>query len=120
MMGVIGALRLQQVVNVVDYTILCGLVVSGGTNLITPIHFAGNIPKEGRMLITSLKFSFAAHMTPIERKILRKNAISLQLFGISSKPIRLLKHNAIYLYFGGLINFIITYLVAHPDLGKVS
>jgi hypothetical protein len=78
-MGVIGAIRLQHVVSIADYATLCVIVICGGINLITPIHFAGNIPKEGRMLITSLKCSHAARMTPTERKILRKNAISLQL-----------------------------------------
>jgi hypothetical protein len=118
MMGVIGVLRLYAVVNAIDYIVLCCLASCGGVMLFLTVHFAGNVPMEGRILIRELKFSYEAVMARNQRKYLRKSARSLQLFGLKSGPIRLLKHNAIYLYFGGLINFIVTFLVAHPDLAK--
>jgi predicted membrane channel-forming protein YqfA (hemolysin III family) len=118
MMGVVGVLRLSNVVKTVDYLCLWCLSVGGTISLLGTVHFTGNIPKECRILLEYLNFSYEPNVSPIQRKLLRKDVLSLRLFGLRSGPIRLLKHNAVYLYFGGLVNFIITFLVAHPDLGK--
>jgi hypothetical protein len=118
MMGVIGVLRLSNVVKTVDYLSLWCLSIAGTISLLGTVHFIGNIPKECRILVERLNFTYEPNVSPRQRKLLRKNVLSLQLFGLRSGPIRLMKHNAIYLYFGGLVNFIITFLVAHPDLGK--
>jgi hypothetical protein len=118
-MAVIGVLRLQSVVNLLDYATIVNVCICGGAILMGTVHFGGNLPKECRSSITELKHGYGnVPMAHRQRKLIRRNAISLQLFGLQSHPIRLLKHNAIYLYFGGLINVIVTFLVSHPDLGK--
>jgi hypothetical protein len=115
-LGVIGTIRLHGKVEHVEYIILCDISSSGGFLLLGVIHFCGNIPKGGRELLTELQFNYEAFLTSGQRKVLMRYARSLNLFGIRSGTIRLLKHNAIYLYFGALINFVVTILVANKGM----
>jgi len=118
--GTIGTLRLFQFVNAADYFILCILSICGGTALFGFIHFSGNLPFKGKRFIRGVQFSLnnATFSTTNHRKCILKKVKTLQLFGLRSDPIRLVKHNAIYLYFGAMINCIVTALVAFPALGK--
>jgi hypothetical protein len=119
MMGVVGVFRLHDVVNTVDYLSVWCLSIAGTICLIgTTVHFTGNIPKECEILFEDLNFSYERNFSSRQRKIFRKDVLSLRIFGQRCDPIKLLKHNAMYHYFGGMIDFIITFLVAYPELGK--
>jgi hypothetical protein len=116
-LGVIGSIRLYGIVKYSEYFVLCLMSICGGAVLLGIIHFCGNIPKGCRELVTDLKFNYETMITTSswERKLLRRYVRSLRLFGIRSEPIRLIKHNAIYLYFGALINCVVTFLVANSE-----
>jgi predicted membrane channel-forming protein YqfA (hemolysin III family) len=120
MMGVVGVFRLHDVVKTVDYMSIWCVSIGGTISLIGAVHFIGNIPKECGILIEDLNFSYYEpnDVSPRQRKVFRKDALCLGIFGLRCDPIRLLKHNATYHYFGGMVNFIITFLVAYPELGK--
>jgi len=120
MFGTIGVIRLYNVVDIFDYAILGVISFSGGFIVLGIIHFCGNIPMKCRTIVTHFRHNYNSSVASNrERKFLLKTALSMQLFGIRCEPIRLLKHNAIYLYFGSLINMIVTFLVAHTELGKI-
>jgi len=116
--GVTGALRLYNAVEIFDYFILCVVSISGGAVLFGIIHFCGNVPERCEVLMKSFLKCDVNNMTKMQRRILLRTVRSLTVFGISSGPIRLLKHKAVYLYFGGMINCIVTFLVANPQFGK--
>jgi predicted membrane channel-forming protein YqfA (hemolysin III family) len=118
MMGVVGVFRLHDVVKTFDYMSIWCVSIGGTICLIGTVHFTGNIPKECGILVERLNFSYERNFSSRQRKIFRKDVLSLRIFGQRCDPIRLLKHNAMYHYFGGMIDFIITFLVAYPELGK--
>jgi len=111
-LGVVGSLKLRRVVPVFDYITIIAVVLCGGACLTGISHFCGNIPYGCRLLITR-KWKKVLHT-----KYWRKRIASLQMFGIQNGPIKVLRHNVIYIMFGALINIIVTILVSNPHLGN--
>jgi hypothetical protein len=120
-LGAIGTIRLYNVVNTFDYVVLANMCFSGGSILFGVFHFFGNIPKACLNVLRSLKTPFTStFIVPKQRRIITVTLRSLRAFGIKSGPIRLIKHNAIYLYFGALINVVVTVLVGNPEMGQLQ
>jgi len=115
MMGVIGCLRLRKIVNLVDLGTLTCIVVSGGVVLSGTIHFSGTIVVQAERFLKLFRFH---NMSSYQLKVSRKSLKCCRPFGLKCYPIKSIRHNAFYFYFGGMVNFLVTFLVAHPHLGQ--
>jgi hypothetical protein len=119
--GTVGAIRLFGVVGIFDYFVLLCIATNGMVTQFGIIHFCGNLPKgcsEVLLRMRNEKGQIRTSKRTYDRKLLSKTVNSLKPFGIRSGPIRVMKHNALHLYFGNLINIIVSVLVANPSMKK--
>jgi hypothetical protein len=118
--GTVGAIRLFGVVGIFDYFVLFCIATDGMVTQFGIIHFCGNLPKGCSEVLLRMRNEkkLPSSKQAYARKLLVKTIDSLKAFGIRSGPIRLIKHNALHLYFGNLINIIVSVLVANPSMKK--